>query len=179
MGWGKAKGSAAAPWAKGGGKWSAPVQQTIGKAAPWGKGKGKGGKDGKGKRKFTDLPEDQQQEIQAKWQARAEEEGRQQVGGTYKGWVVWRSRTFGWIAPTNPKALPKKVRDAMATMTQEFRDKCEQGGGKGAERFENDVLYWRTNDRPSMDLNIDAEMEVQFQVYVDSKGAGALNVEPA
>merc|ERR1719217_742459 len=141
----------------------------------WGK-KGKG--KGKGKKKFTDLPESKQAEIQQKWADRAEEEGRTQVGnGTFKGTVVSKTRGYGWIMPSNPGALPKNVKQAMSNMTAEIRSKAEEHGND-KDRFGGDVLYFRACDRAAMDAQISKDMQVKFKVYVDSKGAGAMNVEP-
>merc|ERR1711974_149737 len=104
--------------------------------------------------------------------------GREQVGkGTFQGVCVWRCRTYGWIRPNNALQLPKKVREAMATMTAEFRAKAEENG-HDTDRFSEDVLYFRISDRSAIETKIDKEMEVKFQAYVDSKGAGALEVRP-
>mmetsp|Transcript_21258 Transcript_21258/g.46915 ORF Transcript_21258/g.46915 Transcript_21258/m.46915 type:complete len:206 (-) Transcript_21258:260-877(-) len=185
--WGKATGKATtgkaagkvAPW-----KGSAVVQKTIVK--PWvspskDKGKGKGKAKGKGKGKkglFTDLPAEKQAEIQEKWAAKAAEEGRTQVGGNvFTGTVIWRCRGYGWIVPANPAALPKKVKESMASMTAELRSKAEENGGDSS-RFAEDVLYFRVCDRSVMEAKIDKDMEVKFKVYVDSKGSGATEVEP-
>merc|ERR1712137_1455136 len=119
--------------------------------------------------------ETKQAEIIARWEARAEEEGRAQVGtATYTGTCVWRCRTYGWIRPTNAMKLPKKVREQMAAMTAEFRAKSEESGETSPERFAEDVLYFRISDRAAIETKIDKDMDVNFQVYVDNKGAGAM-----
>merc|ERR1719198_1848171 len=115
-----------------GGKQTVTVVKTIyvkGGKQGKGKGKGKGGKKGgKGKGKervgFSALDEATQSKIMERWQARAEREGRNQIGGgTFQGTCIWRCKSYGWIVPSKPQALPKKVKEAMATMTAELREK--------------------------------------------------------
>merc|ERR1719161_1207209 len=127
------------------------------------KGKGKTGKGGKGKGKgkgkkkglFTELPEEKQQEIYEAWAARAAREGRVQNGSaSFTGTVLWRCRGYGWIVPSDPDSLPKKVKAAMATMTAEMRAKAEEKGSD-TDKFDQDVLYFRTSDRTAMDATID------------------------
>eukprot|EP00401_Gymnodinium_catenatum_P047032 CAMPEP_0117568046 /NCGR_PEP_ID=MMETSP0784-20121206/57931_1 /TAXON_ID=39447 /ORGANISM="" /LENGTH=60 /DNA_ID=CAMNT_0005365957 /DNA_START=12 /DNA_END=190 /DNA_ORIENTATION=+ len=60
-------------------------------------------------------------------------------------------------------------------MTAELRSKAEENDGD-AERFAEDVLYFRVCDRNEIEAKIDKEMEVKFKVYTDSKGAGAMEV---
>mmetsp|Transcript_69048 Transcript_69048/g.192211 ORF Transcript_69048/g.192211 Transcript_69048/m.192211 type:complete len:176 (-) Transcript_69048:126-653(-) len=139
----------------------------------------KQGKKGRSRGLFSDLPEEKQQQIMGKWAARAEREGRSTAGGgTYRGVVVWRCRSYGWIRPAPGTSLPKKVKESMATMTAELRSKAEENDGD-AERFAEDVLYFRVCDRNEIEAKIDKEMEVKFKVYTDSKGAGAMAVAPA
>ena len=45
--------------------------------------------------------------------------------------------------------------------------------------FTSDVLYFRMCDRSAMTAKIETDMEVRFKVYVDDKGAGAMDVKPA
>mmetsp|Transcript_10283 Transcript_10283/g.27300 ORF Transcript_10283/g.27300 Transcript_10283/m.27300 type:complete len:190 (-) Transcript_10283:57-626(-) len=153
-------------------KKAAPAMKKVVATQKWGKGGGP-------RRLFSDLPEEKQQKIIGRWAVRAEREGRSPVGGgTYRGVVVWRCKSYGWIRPAAGASLPKKVKDAMATMTAEFRSKAEENDGD-SERFAEDVLYFRVCDRGDIEAKIDKEMEVKFKVYTDSKGAGAMEVAPA
>merc|ERR1712032_430013 len=175
---GKNKGKESGSWV-----WMPPAQQGQWVKVPAkGKNKAKGNKE-KGNKKqrglFSELSEEKQAKIQEKWAARAEKEGRSQVGGsTFKGTVVWRCKSYGWIVPSNPVTLPQKVKASMASMTAEARSKAEENGGE-SDRFAQDVLYFRACDRSDMVTKIDKDMEVLFKVYTDSKGAGAMEVEPA
>uniref|UniRef100_A0A7S1WFP4 Uncharacterized protein n=1 Tax=Alexandrium catenella TaxID=2925 RepID=A0A7S1WFP4_ALECA len=189
MGWpssGKGKGKSSPPWSSGkGGSWAPQavhkpwVKQTAPVSTKGWKG-GKGTKGGKGgKRKFTDLPESQQTAIKDRWAERAAEEGREEVDDApCTGTVVWRCRSYGWIKPTSPEMLPGKVLESMATMTEELRGKAAEAG-TDLERFTEDVLYFRVSDRADIGTKIDKDMEVTFKAYVDSKGAGAMDVTPA
>merc|ERR1712048_796985 len=120
------------------------------------------------------MGEEKQEEIKAKWAERAEEEGRNEVGGdeTFKGTVVWRCRGCGWIAPDDPDILPAEVLESVKTMMEELRGKAEENGRKKDDRYEKDVLYFRICDRSDIETKLDKGDEVQFKVYVDSKGAG-------
>jgi len=158
---------------KGKGKGKAPQK-------PWATIQRKGGK-GSGRKKtlFTNLPEDQQQQIQEKWAARAAKEGREELDDTlFSGIVVWRCRSYGWIRPNSPQLLPAKVQESMATMTEELRGKAVEAE-TDLDRFAEDVLYFRICDRADITTQIDKDMEVNFKVYIDNKGAGAMEVEPA
>merc|ERR1712176_1220794 len=136
---------------KGWGKsWSAPAQ-TIIKYVPVYKGsKGWGGKSSgkgrKGKKPYSELSEEKKEEIKAKHQARADEEGRTPVGNaTYEGVVVKRFKKNGWIKPTSLFKLPKNVQTKIKEMNAEFKAKSEEHEQDGSF-FDDAVIYLRMCD---------------------------------
>ena len=142
-------------------------------------GRKQGRQGGKERRNFTDLDPEKQEAIKAKWEQRAEREGREAVGGgTFSGTVVWKCKSYGWILPSAGASLPKKVKEAMASMTEELRAKSAEHD-RDQDRFNEDVLYFRMSDRAAMDDKLEADASVKFKVYVDSKGAGAKAVKSA
>mmetsp|Transcript_35481 Transcript_35481/g.110681 ORF Transcript_35481/g.110681 Transcript_35481/m.110681 type:complete len:189 (-) Transcript_35481:62-628(-) len=186
MAWTQGKGNQWGSKGKAGGKgaswssWGAPIKPWVKQAPTKGSKGGKGGgKDGRRKGLFTDLPKSQQKAIQEKWAERAVEEGREEVDDTvFTGTVIWRCRSYGWIKPQSPELLPARVLESMATMTEELRGKAAEAQ-TDLDRFAEDVLYFRICDRAKIAMKIDKDAEVTFKAYVDSKGAGAMEVAPA
>eukprot|EP00811_Abedinium_folium_P014821 NODE_23802_length_650_cov_22.533461.p2 GENE.NODE_23802_length_650_cov_22.533461~~NODE_23802_length_650_cov_22.533461.p2 ORF type:complete len:159 (+),score=48.11 NODE_23802_length_650_cov_22.533461:104-580(+) len=152
----------------GGGKGGKGVQQS------WVK---QGGKDGNGKAPrvlFTELPEERKAEIRANQEARAAEEGRVDAGSTfYSGTVVSRGRRYGWIKPAQPFKLPKNVQAKMKAMTAEKKAKAVENGR--ADTFDAGVIYLRNGDITE-GVSVKQGDTVQFRVYMDTHGVGAVDV---
>merc|ERR1719409_768690 len=151
-----------------------------------GGGKGGGGRKGGGKRQggkkrvpFSELPEEKQQEIRERQEARTVEEGRQESGSQeFTGILVSRVRHHGWIKPQNAGQLPKDVQSAMRKMCNENKGKCEDKSSDIASAFGKGVLYVRMSDcEPG--LNMERDMKVRFRCYTDNQGAGAFDVTAA
>mmetsp|Transcript_48524 Transcript_48524/g.90931 ORF Transcript_48524/g.90931 Transcript_48524/m.90931 type:complete len:223 (+) Transcript_48524:62-730(+) len=137
--------------------------KTKGKAERSGKGKGKG----KGKmRKAAPLASDF-------WQKKVESEGRKELGDTaYAGVIVRYSVKQGWglIRPDSLQGLPgqakKKIQEAESAQEAEGKEVKESG-----------LLYFRKPDvNHAEGFKLAAETSVTFRVYVDEKGAGAMDV---
>jgi len=150
----------------------------------------KGGKkviQGGGKRKgqnkervpFSELPEERKQEIRERQEARAQEEGRTEVGSEeYTGTLVSRVSRHGWVRPQNPGQLPKEVQNKMRKMCNEMKNKFEDKSSERAQTFGKGVLYVRRSDCEE-GQQFDKDMQVRFRVYTDSQGAGAYDVTVA
>ena len=91
--------------------------------------------------------------------------------------MVSRGRRSGWIAPANPASLPEQVQNSKETRTAELHRKAAEHNKKSW--ITSDVLYFRMCDRRDMDVQIETDMEVRFKVFVDYKGARAIDVKPA
>merc|ERR1712187_556710 len=141
-------------------------------------------KEWKDKTPFADLSHEEQAKIRASWNVRAERECRvaHSTDQQFVGVVKWLAASYGWIEPSDPTSLPEDVQQVMASMTADLREKATRSGSnsntKVAKRFEQDVLYFRACDRADGAAAIKQSMSVQFKVYVDSKGAGAMAVQP-
>eukprot|EP00811_Abedinium_folium_P013029 NODE_22102_length_722_cov_20.440336.p1 GENE.NODE_22102_length_722_cov_20.440336~~NODE_22102_length_722_cov_20.440336.p1 ORF type:complete len:156 (-),score=61.18 NODE_22102_length_722_cov_20.440336:167-634(-) len=149
----------------GGGKGGKGVQK------PWVK---KGG-DGKAPRvPYSELPEERKAEIRAKHEARAAEEGRIDVGTAFfSGTIVSRGRHHGWIKPAQPFKLPKNVQAKMREMTAEKKAKAIENGK--ADTFDAGIIYLRMSD-VAEGVKVNKDDTVQFRVYMDSQGVGAVDV---
>merc|ERR1712176_112150 len=168
---------------KGWGKsWSAPAQ-TIIKYVPVYKGsKGWGGKSSgkgrKGKKPYSELSEEKKEEIKARHQARADDEGRAKVGNAiYEGVVVKRFRKNGWIKPTSMMKLPKNVQAKIKEMNAESKSKAEEHD-KDTSFFDEPKIYLRMCDVTEGVL-VQQDAKVKFKVYMDEKGVGAYDVKEA
>eukprot|EP00812_Abedinium_dasypus_P011393 NODE_4953_length_626_cov_302.910683.p1 GENE.NODE_4953_length_626_cov_302.910683~~NODE_4953_length_626_cov_302.910683.p1 ORF type:complete len:157 (+),score=52.94 NODE_4953_length_626_cov_302.910683:71-541(+) len=123
---------------------------------------------------YSELPEERKAEIRAKHEARAAEEGRVDVGTAfYTGTLESRGRNYGWIKPAQPFKLPKNVQAKMREMTAEKKAKAVENGR--ADTFDQGVIYLRMSD-VAEGIKVNAGDAVQFRVYMDSQGVGAVDV---
>mmetsp|Transcript_2419 Transcript_2419/g.2651 ORF Transcript_2419/g.2651 Transcript_2419/m.2651 type:complete len:216 (-) Transcript_2419:3-650(-) len=126
------------------------------------KGKGKG----KGKRKAAPLSS-------TFWQKKVEHEGRKELGETAYPGVIQRynvKQGWGLIKPDNLSGLPSQVRKKIS----EAEAKVEESGKEVAEKG---LLYFRKPDvNHTEGFKLTGETAVSFRVYVDEKGAGAMDV---
>mmetsp|Transcript_30548 Transcript_30548/g.42739 ORF Transcript_30548/g.42739 Transcript_30548/m.42739 type:complete len:195 (+) Transcript_30548:73-657(+) len=185
---GKGKGTAMKVWtapkkweSKGkssgkGGKWvwvdqEEPVyKRSKGKGKGQTKGKSKGGKaKGKGKRRAAPLSSEF-------WNKKVESEGRKELGDTALAGVIQRYNLksgYGFIKPDNPAGLPGSVKKKMS----EAEAAAE---AEGKEVKEKGLLYFRKPDvNHGEGFKVAEGTAVTFRLYVDSLGAGALDVSPA
>ncbi|CAJ1346402.1 unnamed protein product, partial [Effrenium voratum] len=167
----------------GGGRW-VWVEETPRRPAPSGKGgkvgggkgtKGKGtkgnGAKGKGKGNMRAAPVKSQF-----WQKKVESEGRKELGDSAHPGVIFRyniKQGWGFIKPDNMSGLPAQVRKKMS----EAESAAEESG---KEVKEKGLLYFRKPDVNHTDgFKLSTEVPVTFRVYVDDKGAGAMDVSMA
>ncbi|CAK9055436.1 unnamed protein product [Durusdinium trenchii] len=148
----------------GGGKWiwvetEAPARRPM----------SKGGKKGKGKRRAPALTSEF-------WTKKVEEESRKELGETaYPGVIQRYNVRQGWglIRPDNLAGLPGQVKKKI----QEAETKVEESG---KEVTEKGLLYFRKPDVNHTDgFKLTSDVPVTFRIYVDDKGAGAMDVSMA
>ncbi|CAK9034789.1 unnamed protein product [Durusdinium trenchii] len=140
---------------------------------PKGKGKGKGGKGGKAKGKGKRRAAPLKSEF---WNKKVEAEGRKEMGDTVLPGVIQRysfKQGWGFIKPDNLASLPgqvkKKVNEAEAAAEAEGKEVKERG-----------LLYFRKPDvNHEEGFKLTEGTSVTFRVYIDSLGAGALDVSMA
>lgn len=154
--------------------WIKPADN-LGKNGKGGKGgKGiKGGKDAS-KPQHSHFSEERKEQIRAQLLAKAEQEGRTELGDAYyEGTLVYRRDHYGWIKPTNIAELSEDVQEKMNQMTAEKKAKALENGR--ASSFEEPVIYLRMND-VSEGVQISVGDAVLFRLYTDMHGVGALDV---
>jgi len=155
--------SAEASWAKGG-------KDRGDKGSVWvpGKGakgdKGKGKFKGKGKKGAPPAPPADDEF----WQVKMAQENRQVLGGTFSGTITAYNKKFGWgfILPDNVEELPEEAQIKIAEASEQA-----VSNGKSAQS----LLYFRKPDITE-GCEADREKACTFSLYVDDKGAGALEV---
>merc|ERR1712048_135183 len=120
---------------------------------------------------------EKKEEIRAKQEERAENEGREKVSDEFhKGKLIKRNRSCGWIKLLQPSKLPEEVRNKIKEMTKDMRAKAvERGRG---DDFTNGAIYVRMSDAVD-GVKLEPDMQVKFKVYMDEKGVGALEVQEA
>merc|ERR1712137_1167742 len=144
---------------------------------------GKGGKTSKGAKSstaastrvpYSELTEERKQEIRSKHELRATEEGRSEVGTSfYEGTLLNRGKNYGWIKPKNIFKLPKNVQTKIKEMTAEKKAKALENNR--SEGFDDPVIYLCMSD-VSEGVKVTTGDTVQFRVYTDAHGVGALDV---
>merc|ERR1712107_824687 len=71
---------------------------------------------------FSELSEERKEEIRAKHEARAMEEGREEdSSGFHFGTLLKRHRRNGWIQPSKPGKFPDDVKEKLKDMTAKQR----------------------------------------------------------
>mmetsp|Transcript_68325 Transcript_68325/g.119106 ORF Transcript_68325/g.119106 Transcript_68325/m.119106 type:complete len:178 (+) Transcript_68325:141-674(+) len=135
------------------------------------------------KEKFFHLPK-AKQELMVKRAKEAAAEGRTPMGDFLHEGTIAKAciqdkpvRAYGWIKPNDPLKLPKEVRDKMNEMTTAKKAKALEN--QHEQSFQEDMLFFKNADVdgfPAVELK--ADMEVKFKVYIDQKGAGAYAIVP-
>eukprot|EP00931_Biecheleriopsis_adriatica_P000868 TRINITY_DN1009_c0_g1_i1.p1 TRINITY_DN1009_c0_g1~~TRINITY_DN1009_c0_g1_i1.p1 ORF type:complete len:227 (+),score=58.43 TRINITY_DN1009_c0_g1_i1:62-682(+) len=161
------------------GKWvfveEPPRKETRDKGRHSTKGKSKGSKGkskGKGKGKpFKAAPLKSQF-----WERKVDSESRKEIGDiAYPGTIRnynWK-QGWGFIRPDNVASLPAQVKKQM----NEAEAAAE---ASGKEVKEKGLLYFRKPDvNHAEGFKLTSDVSVTFRVYVDEKGAGALDVTQA
>jgi len=153
-----------------------------------GKGKGKRGKavmksgkksSGKGRTKvpYSELSEEKKEEIRAKHEARAAEEGREEdSSGFHFGTLVSRGRYNGWIKPSKPGKFPADVKEKLKEMDAAAKAKAVEKGTE--DKYNEGCIYLRMCDVQE-GVKVDKDMKLKFKLYTDSVGVGAFEVTTA
>merc|ERR1712110_1393863 len=135
-----------------------------------GKGKGKRTIKGKGKGKRAPRVDS------AFWSKKEDEENRKSVGSdTFNGTIIHYKRAQGWgfIKPEQPNSLPKNVKAKLEKASKELK-------AAGKEVANEYAIYFRKPDvNHDEDFKLVEGSPYTFEVYVDTKGAGASNVTKA
>merc|ERR1739845_19628 len=154
------------------------------------KGKGKGkGKSSKsvakqplkkhfqksgGKKPYSELSEERKEEIRAKHEARAAEEGREEVeGGFHFGILLKRGRYNGWIKPLKPGKFPADAKEKLKEMTATRKARAIERGNEDA--YTPGVVYLRMSD-VAEGVKVEPDMKLKFKLYTDNEGVRACDV---
>merc|ERR1712039_773593 len=168
---------------------SSRVQSSIGKDRPWerkteqrferndrGSSKGKGtgnskGKHGKGKGKRRGAAALKSEF----WVRKVDEEDRTELTGTFTGTVEKYHILKGWgfIEPDDADAFPSEAKERLEEANAKLRE-------AGKEIKNENLIYFRKPDvEPESLRSLDPGQAVTFELYIDNKGCGAINVASA
>merc|ERR1712046_226238 len=101
-----------------------------------------GGK-GKTRKPFSALPEERKEEIRAKHEARAMEEGREEdSSGFHFGTLLKRGKRNGWIKPSKPGKFPDDVKEKLKEMNVTHKARAKEHG----TQYTDGVIYVRMSD---------------------------------
>merc|ERR1712232_530167 len=128
--------------------------------------------------KFADLSDEKKEEIRARHEERASNEGREEQGDKfYFGTLLQRGKKYGWIKPSNFGKLPDEVQTKIKEMVKAKTANVKEHKD-GNEVFNQSVLYVRMCDVEE-GVKVSTGDKVKFKVYTDSEGAGAHEVTTA
>merc|ERR1712137_370067 len=122
--------------------------------------------------------DERKEEVRAKHEARATEEGREEQGDKfYFGTLEQRGKWYGWIKPSNFGKLPGEVQTKIKEMVKAKKATVKENKSDN-QVFNQSVLYVRMSDVEE-GVKVSAGDKVKFKVYTDSEGAGAYEVTTA
>merc|ERR1739849_73420 len=134
-----------------------------------GKGKGKKGKAGKSagkgrtRKPYSELSEERKEEIRAKHEARAMEEGREEdSSGFHFGTILKRGRYNGWIKPSKPGKFPADVKEKLKEMNAAAKAKAVEKGTE--DKYNDGCIYLRMCDVQE-GVKVDKDMKLKFKLY--------------
>merc|ERR1712159_900065 len=133
-----------------------------------------GGK-GRTRKPYSELSDERKEEIRAKHEARAMEEGREEdSSGFHFGTLLKRGRHNGWIKPSKPGKFPEDVKEKLKEMTATHKARAAEKG-EDESTVNAGVIYLRMSDVKE-GVKVDTGMKLKFKLYTDSEGVGACEV---
>merc|ERR1739845_213468 len=105
--------------------------------------------------------EAKKEEIRAKHEARALEEGREEdASGFYFGKLSHRNRFNGWIKPSKPGKFPDDVKEKLKEMDETRKARAIEKGNK--KQFTEGLVYLRMSDVKE-GVTVEPDMNLKFK----------------